>query len=91
MILTNIALAGTAWTISDKGGVKLSGNIDLNQVLNVTVQGTAPYTVNFNTSTGSRTATLTGVSSPDACAVYWLNTDSKKGIEQEAAITYPWA
>jgi hypothetical protein len=92
MILSNISgLGGTAWTISDAGGRPIqSGQILPIQYLTVSVgNATPPFNVLFNSSFGSRTATLNGVTSPDACCVYWVN-DLSTGFQQTATVCYPW-
>jgi len=93
MIIANVSgLTGTAWTISNANGAIQKGDIAGVQYLTVTVgHANPPFTVLFNSSFGSRTATLTGVTSPDACCVYWLNADNNMIISQEATVAYPWA
>jgi hypothetical protein len=88
MILTNITVARqVAWTVTDKNNDQVTGNIGPNQYLDVTVPGTAPYAVDFNADNGSVTATVTGITSPDACAIF-LSASSPDG---SATVTYPWS
>jgi hypothetical protein len=88
MILTNITVARqVAWTVTDKNNVQEAGNIGPNEYLTVTAPPSPPYAVNFNADNGSATATVTGVTSPDACAIF-LSASSPEGT---ATVTYPWA
>jgi hypothetical protein len=89
MYLTNLTVSRqVAWSVTDKNDDQVAaGNIGFDQYLDVTVGGTPPYAVNFNANNGSATATVTGITSPDASAIF-LSASSPDG---EATVTYPWS
>ena len=89
MYLTNLTVSRqVAWTVTDKSNDQVaSGSIGFDQYLDVTVGGTPPYAVNFNANNGSATATVTGITSPDASAIFLSASDP----EGKATVTYPWS